>query len=696
MNFKLLYKFITILVLVAVVPLSFIGYKTIDINQEALRYSTRTNHINTAKYLADKVDNFIVALREKLLFLINSQSVESLDFNAKQVLIRSLLTSSEYFISVSMLNSDGEEYIKTYHPDYESEAAFSNRAQTDLFRRAKKGPAVSGVYYRENEPRLDIIYPLEKSYIFITIILNNIWEDIKNTDIGTRALVFLVNEEGKVLAHPESSREGEKLDIPPVKAVLARASIGTMDFSYKGIKKVSAFAPVKSMGWGIVTQQPFKYAYASIIEVKKTAYRWIIDTIFLAAAVAYLFARRLSGPILKLTEGAKAVSSGDFTKTVEVNTRDEMKILADTFNEMVKSLKRYHDLQINKIIEERTKTKAIIFSIDDGIVLTDYDGYIMLANDRAKELLGLKEEITEGGHIDNYSRSKKTRKIFKGLKETEIDLSGEEKKKVIKVFTDEVTTTGGKKIGRVKVIRDITLEKKIEEMKEKFMQSITHDLKNPLSAIMGMADLVKLKIGKDIGKEENKYLNVLKAEADRLMGMINDILNLAKIESGNMELDKSEFNIKNIFQEMKETFTAQAENADIKLEIKKYRDSFDNVNADKKLIKRVIINLLGNALKYTPRGGTIILGSEKEAGRIRIYVQDTGEGMPPEMCEKIFDRFKQINGRSRGGTGIGLNVSKEIVRAHGGRIWAESKPGKGSVFSFTLPKKGDGSVFLNK
>ncbi len=339
MKIKILYKFIIVLILVSVIPLSFVGYKTVDINQKALRYATRTNHINTAKYLADRVDNFIGALREKLLFLINSQAVDTLNFNAKQVLIRSLVTSSEYFVTVSMLDSSGDEYIKTYHPDYEGEVAFVNQAGTELFNRAKNGPAVSSVYYSNGTPRLDIIYPLEKSYIFITITLNNIWEDIKNTDIGNYAAVFLVNEKGKVLAHPDKDKVGKKLDIPPVQAVLNRSSVGTMDFSYDGVKTVSAFAPVKSMGWGIVTEQPFKYAYASTITVKNNAYRWIVITIVLAVLVAYLFARRLSGPILKVIKGAKKIGDGNLDTKVEVKSRDELGRLADRFNEMAKGLK---------------------------------------------------------------------------------------------------------------------------------------------------------------------------------------------------------------------------------------------------------------------------------------------------------------------------------------------------------------------
>ncbi len=203
----------------------------------------------------------------------------------------------------------------------------------------KKAPGVSYVYYKENKPRLDIIYPLEKNYIFITITLNNIWEDIKNTDIGNYAAVFLINDKGKVLAHLDKDKVDKKLDIPPVRAVLNRASVGTMDFIYDGVKTVSTFAPVKSMGWGIVIEQPFKYAYASTITVKNNAYRWIVITIVLAVLVVYLFARRFSGPILKVIEGAKKIGDGNLDTKVEIKSRDELGRLADRFNEMAKGLK---------------------------------------------------------------------------------------------------------------------------------------------------------------------------------------------------------------------------------------------------------------------------------------------------------------------------------------------------------------------
>ena len=675
------------MVLVAVVPLSVVGIKMIGINRESLTESIRHNHIITARFLSREIDAFILSLREKLLFLISSQSLQALDYQSKEVLVKSFLSSSDDFITVSMVSSDGEEFIKTYHPDYAGEAVIKNISKTELFKQARKGPAVSEVYKVAGEPRMDIIYPLGQEFIFITLTLKGLWNEIKGVDIGKKGVAFLVDSEGRLLAHPNPSLEGGVHNIPPVEAVLSRASLGSMEYETDGIMMVGAYSPVESMGWGIVTEQPYKFAYASAIRMRQNAIRWIIIAALAAISVAYFLARGLSNPILKLIAGAKAVAAGDFTRTIKVKSKDEVQLLAGTFNKMVKSLKKYNDMQVDKIVAERTKIKAVVFSIGDGIVLTDYDGKILLINDRAKNLLEIDKHPQEGDHIFGHIKRDELKKVFDGIKEVEIDMSSGDNKKFIKAISDEVATAKGVCIGKVRVIRDITLEKEIEAMKERFLHSITHDLKNPLAAIVGMSDLLKMLRGDNINDAEKKYFEVLRSEADRLTGMINDILNLAKLEAGKMDLDKKEFDFSEMLDKIKNTFTAQAQQSGIEIKTDLPAEPV-KLNADSKLLTRVVINLLGNSLKYTPRKGIITLKVRRANGEVEAAIIDTGEGIPQEMCEKIFDRFQQIKGQSKGGTGIGLNVSKEIVEAHGGRIWAESEIGKGSEFKFTIPSNG--------
>ncbi len=688
MKIKLIYKFIIIMVFISVVPLAVVGIRMVDMNKFALESSIRHNHITTARFLAQGIDDFIEALREKLLFLISSQAIQTLDFKGKQALIQALISSSDYFITVSIVNSRGEEFVKTYHPDYLKETEIKNIFDTELFQNARSGPAISEIYRKNSNPRMDIIYPFGKEYIFITTTLKKLRDDIKNVRIGKESVAFLVDGNGKILAHPLTKMEEKHYNIPPVEAVLTRASLGSMEYEYKGNKMVGAYAPVESMGWGIVTEQPYRFAYESALKMKKDAYRWIIIAVIFAVSIAYLLAGGLSRPILKLVEASKLVAAGNFNNTVKIKTRDELQTLSHTFNDMVKSLKKYDEMQVDKIIEERTKTESIVFSIEDGIILTDYEGKIMLVNNRARELLDMEEQPEEGGDIFNYIKSEELIKAFKGVKETEIDLSTDKSKKIIKAITEGVTTIKGKKLGEMRIIRDITLEKEIEEIKERFLQSITHDLKNPLAAIIGLSDLLKRLRGDNIIDVEKKYFKVLKIEAERLMGMISDILNLAKLEAGKMDIVRKDFNFSMMIEGIKDAFSAEAQNSGIEL-ITDLPEEPIVITADEKLLKRVVINLLGNSLKYTPKGGSIKIESRKQRAEgknfARVAVIDTGEGMPSEMCEKIFDRFQQIKGQSKGGTGIGLNVSKEIIEAHEGKIWAESEIGKGSKFKFEIP-----------
>jgi signal transduction histidine kinase len=685
MRIKLVYKFIFAMIFISVVPLTIVGLRTVKINEDTIEESTLHNHITTAGFLAKGIDDFMVSLKEKLLFLISSQSIESLDFTGKQVLIQSLVSSTEYFVSVSMVNKKGEEFVKTYNPDYAEEAAIKNLADETIFKNAVSDPVIGDIYMKDAEPRLDIIYPVRDEYIFITVTLKRLWEQIKSADIGYNAAAFLVDDSKKVLAHRLSEFEGKVFEIPPVNAVITRAGIGSMEYEYEGLKMVGAYAPVESMGWGVVTQQPHDFAFASAIKMRKNAYKWIIIAIILALFVSHLLARGLSRPILSLSSGARAVASGNFDHSVNVKTGDELQDLVSTFNDMVRSLKKYKDIQVDKIMAERTKTESVIFSIEDGIVLTDFDGKVMLVNDRAIELMELDGDPAEGVEVLNYLKNERMKEAFADDKEAVVDLSSEDRRKIIRIICDEVVTKNGKKLGKVRIIRDITLEKEIEEIKERFLHSITHDLKNPLSAIAGVAELLKRNWKGEMTELEDRYFSVMKSESERLMGMINDILDLARIEAGMMELNVEEFDISEMARDICDTFSAHAENSGLKL-VPDVTANGVVVNADPKLIKRVLVNLLGNALKYTPSGGKVTISTGEEADKVRVSVTDTGKGIPEEWHEKIFDRFQRIKNQIKGGAGIGLNVSREIVEVHGGRIWIESEIEKGSSFIFELPK----------
>lgn len=655
----------------------------LGISKKALRESILSNHITNARFLSEKVDEFIEKLRDKLLFLVNSQSILTLDDKGKQALIQSLVTSTKCFISVAMVNSKGEEFLKTYNPEYKDEAVIKDLSDSSLFREAKNSPSIGSIYKFKGEPRLDIVYPLGNEYIAITVSLKELWDRVKNISMGREAVAFIVDKDGRVLVHPDTTMEGVKYDIPPVKAVIARESFGSLEYITDGKRMVGAFVPIESMGWGVVTQQAYKYAFDAAIRMRKNAYSWIVAVFFIAVIISRILARNLSRPVINLIEGARMVSKGEFPEIKKVNTGDELQDLSLTFNNMVKSLKKFNDLQVDKIINERTKTESIIFSIDDGIVLTDFKGRLMLVNERAMELMEISEHPKEGNFIIDYIKNKKIRSIFDDVKEIELDLSEEGPRRIIKAITDEVKTKNGKSLGLMRVIRDITLEKEIDEMKDRFLHSVTHDLKNPLSAIVGMTDLLKKNRGPDITDIEKKYYDILKNETERLMGIINDILDLAKLESGKLRIDMTTFELNQVIKEVIETFKVQAESNEIEMNTEFHADEIE-VIADTKLIKRVIVNLVGNALQHTYRKGRVTVSTRLKEKNAEVCISDTGKGIPEDMLGRVFDRFQQVEGQSKGGTGIGLNIVREIIEAHGKKVWVESEFGQGASFTFEV------------
>ena len=644
----------------------------------------KRNHISTASFLAEGIDDFIGALREKLFFLISTQVLDGLDYQGKQMMARSLISSSDNFISAAILNARGDEFIKTYHRDFSDEARLESHSGSHLFERARQeGSSISGIYRENSLPRMDIIYSSGNEYVFVTLNLSSLFDKIIKSDIGPESEVFLVDGGGFAIAHSDKDYLDRKINIPTVNAVIERMGSGSMEYEEKGEDFVGAYASSGLMDWGVVTAQKSSVAYAPADRARKDAVLWIIAAGILASAGAFFMAKGLSGPILKLASCAEKVAGGDFDNEVDIKTKDELQVLAASFNQMQRALKKYNELQIDRIIEERTKTKAIIFSIEDGIIMTDDRGGIMLVNEKARELLEISKDPIEGESIFNYVERRELEDLFNNLKEIELDFSSEGRNKVIKTFKSEVKTPGGKKLGKMIIARDISLEKEIEKIKENFIHSITHDLKNPLSAIIGMSDLLKSSCYSNLKEEEKEYFSILKGEALRLMGMINDILNLAKIESGKMKIDRNKLDIGEMLQQITRIFEVNAKNDGI--ELVNSAPCGINIYGDEKLLRRVVINLLGNALKYTPSGGRVELNASLKGNYAECSVSDTGEGIPADIIDSIFDKFQQAGGRSKGGTGIGLNVSKEIVKAHGGRIWVNSRPDKGSEFKFTLP-----------
>jgi len=697
---RLFYKFIFIMVILAVLPLSIVGLKMININRVALQDSILELHTHLAQSLAEKIDDYVDDLRGKLSFIITSQKIAQMSWSEKRVVLKSLLETSEDFVTISIVDSKGEEIIKVYNPNLETKPRLLNLKEDKLFLKALQGsPDISSLYYVEDDPRLNVAYPLMgEQVIYIVVTLNRLWHRIYSTIIGRTGFAFLVNREGKIIAHPEKKRAENFEDatqLAIVQEVLSGKTLGSKEFAdERGVKMVGAYAPVKRLGWGMIVQQAKDDAYISAIKMKQNALLWIIVSVLGAALVGLLTARGLSRPILNLIVGAGKVAGGDFTHKVVVRTHDELLTLADTFNFMTQKLKEYNDLQIDRIIAEKTKTEAVIYSIADGIVMTDFSGRIALMNRQAREMLQVSGEEVLGKSLMDYIGddriAQSLREIMEQKEKTvvrEIDLSQGPYRKFVKTGTNIVRTEKGKNLGVVTVLRDVTLEKEIEKMKEDFVHSITHDLKSPMTSVRGFVEVLLDGSAGEINEEQREFLKIIDVSSRKLLGMINNILDVAKLETGKMKLSLTEFDTKETVERVIKIMEPQAVKSGVNLSSQGF-ESFPKIQADSDLMERVITNLVSNAIKFTPSEGRVDIIGQDLPDRIQVTVADTGQGIPADFLDKVFDKFQQVGmgGDEKRGTGLGLTIAKYGVEAHLGKIWVESEIGKGSRFSFWLPK----------
>lgn len=703
MRIKLFAKFVILLVLLAVIPAAIVGLRTIKINQEGMQAAILELHTNTATYLANDIQKFLMSLEREIQYILRTLSAE-MTWNDRQSVLQALLDTNENFVSVSIIDKKGTELLKAYNPVLEKNPRLVEKSGDETFINFWKNPktsSISSIYFSSEDPRINIIYPLGENHcLYTTVTLKTLWDEITQTRIASTGYAFLVNDRGEIIAHRDTGLARSKasaLNLPIVQQLLKALSIGSSEYVNPETKKimVGAYSPVKGINWGVIIQQEKNEAYVSVYRMQKQAFVLILISVGAATLLALFIARGLTRPIVKITEAAKRIAAKDFSQRVTVDTKDELHDLAETFNEMSAELERYNKMQIDKIIEEKTKTEAVIFSIPDGILMTDREGKIQIANNLAREILGLGDSGFQNVELSSVVKNQAIRDALRGIiehnfkdiiNEKEVDLSSKDLIRYYLLKTEEVISPqNNEKIGFLTVLRNITLEKELNRMKDDFLHSITHDLRNPMTSIRGFLKFLIDGVAGPVTEQQKKMLGVMDHASLKLLSLINDILDIAKLESGRMTINLSDCDLKMICQRSIEMAGGLALKKSITIRTESKED-FPKIKADPELIERVFSNLLGNALKFTPESGSITVSLKELSDRVEVSVEDTGEGIPPEYVERIFDKFQQVAGQRKGGTGLGLTICKHIVEAHSGEIWAESKLGQGAKFIFTLPK----------
>lgn len=386
---------------------------------------------------------------------------------------------------------------------------------------------------------------------------------------------------------------------------------------------------------------------------------------------------------------SKKISNKEFNSRLNISAKGELGQLAKNFNEMINIM----DSTIAEVEYSHLQMKSILKSISHGILAIDADGNIMLINEEAKRILKCNVSQTiEDKNINLVIKEKDLLKeivLFKGSNHSKrVQLTTSEDI-VYKINLDPIYLQDFDNIiiGSIINIEDITQKVKLENMRSDFVANVSHELKTPLTSISGFVETLKLNENIDIDTR-NRFLGIIENESDRLKRLIDDILLLSFIENNDkMSLDK--VSIYEVFKEVYEMTSYMAKSKNISLDYE-FNNKEIIILSNRDYIKQVFLNLVDNAIKYTPENRSIKVEVKKEKDIITIKVIDEGLGIPKEDIYRIFERFYRVDkARSRdvGGTGLGLAITKHIVKSLDGSITVNSELNKGSEFIVTIPQK---------
>jgi PAS domain S-box-containing protein len=416
---------------------------------------------------------------------------------------------------------------------------------------------------------------------------------------------------------------------------------------------------------------------------------WLTTIFVILTLIAFTlvvnFPGVISNPISALSEGITAIANKNYNKRIHLEQQDEFGDLAAAFNSMAEKLDEYEHSNLAQLKFEKSRIETIINQMKDGIVGLDSKKNILFLNEVAEKILGLKEMDI----INKYAPDVAIRNdLMRTL------LQDETNKKELKIYADNKesyfnkdilnVTDSGAIIGQVIVLRNVTPFHELNEAKTNFIATVSHELKTPISSIKMSAQLLTdERIGK-LSSEQKELINSVREDADRLLKITGELLNMTQVETGNIQLKFQETRPEKIIEQAIMAVKFQAQQKDIEIKVT-MQPNLHAINADAEKTTWVLINFLTNAVKFSAGNSIIEIDVHQKNDQIEFTVKDHGNGIEKKYLPKIFDRYFKVPGtHERTGTGLGLAISKEFIEAQGGSIWVKSIVGEGSTFGFAF------------
>ena len=415
-----------------------------------------------------------------------------------------------------------------------------------------------------------------------------------------------------------------------------------------------------------------------------------LAVLIIGFVTAHGIARRFGAPIEALAKAADNIGKGNFEVVLPLSSATEMNLLTRRFGTMAEALRQHQATNIDELLAGQQRLQAVLDSIDDGLLMIDQQGRLEHLNPVAQRQLGWDESRLGqplGEALQRPELDQQLQTVLRGgslerlPEDLSVDIEGENR--LLTYSLTPVSQPKGPILGAVMVLHDVTEQRAFERVRSEFVLRASHELRTPVTGMHMAFGLFLERARFDPQSRETDLLNTVNEEMQRLMQLINDLLNFSRYQNGMQKLTLTPCDLGQMLEDARARFAepATARNIELLVEL---QQPLPVLSADQVQLERVLDNLLDNALRHTPSGGQIRLQARRHGERVIISIEDNGEGIAYSQQGRIFEPFVQV-GRKKGGAGLGLALCKEIVQLHGGRIGVYSRPGQGTQFYMALP-----------
>jgi two-component system, NtrC family, sensor kinase len=601
----------------------FVGmYFSYQENQAAVTSVQR----GTVVALVAKIEQFILETEHQIGWVVPSSATDVVTLEQRRADYSRLMRQAPAVAAVRYLDASGVDRIRVGRSPSSASADQTGRAAEMAIRGTRVGRTYFGpVYFGDgSEPYMTVALADGAEGGGVTVAeveLRSVWEAVSQVRIGQNGYAYVVDRDGRLIAHTDTGLVLQSPDLStslavqtaragPIEGRQTHGDSGVVDPLGEGVIVVSqhegqrfpgelgrssehlvAYETITPTGWAVFVDQPLEEAFGSVRAAIMRTVLLLLLGLLLAVLASLYFVRRMVTPIQALQAGAARIGAGALDQRIEVRTGDELESLAEQFNAMAAQLREsYADLE--QKVEDRTR------------------------------------EVAE--------------------KSRELELASQHK--------------------------------------SEFLANMSHELRTPLNAILGFSEVLLERMFGDLNDRQEEYLRDVLTSGQHLLALINDILDLSKVEAGRMDLELDEFSLRDALEHGLTMLRERASNHGIALDLT-VDPGVDLILADERKVKQVVFNLLSNAVKFTPDGGQIDVSARADGNDVLIAVRDSGVGISPEDQALLFEEFRQVGQGARQveGTGLGLALTKKFVELHGGQIKVESEVGVGSTFTVTLP-----------